>query len=129
MIRSVASVIFALLFSATLFIPAVSLSGGGHGWNAGGLGCLALMPVSAVALWNLFIKHSSRKVAKATLIAGLCVVAYVVLGTAFSERRYFMQFLGRTDLANGLLLVAMCFHWAFASAFVLYTVKPEGATA
>ncbi len=121
--RILSALLLILVSAALLFVSAIGLSGAGHGWGTGAMGCLLLIPVGAIALWNPIAGKCSRRIAKYTLVAGVCVLLFVLVATKFGELSYFMSFWRRATLGNVLLLSLTCFHWVLASGYVFWATK------
>jgi Na+/melibiose symporter-like transporter len=125
MLRTVFSWAAALLLSLLLLPLAVGIGGAGHGWVAGAMGCLFLMPVSLIALANAFNRQRSTTIAKRTLYFGLGICVYTVIATLISEKVYFLRFARNNDLWSFLILLVICSQWLVASLFVLKSTNED----
>jgi hypothetical protein len=110
----------AAIATGLLFLAAVAVSGGGHGWNSGAVGGLWLCPITFLAVFNALRKRMSRKVAVVLIWAGLAVCALTVTGTLRDDRYYFSVIVENLDPASFIFFVLVGFSWLFASLAALH---------
>lgn len=100
-----ASIALFMLFAG------IALTGAGHGWVSGGLGCLALAPVSFFAWVNALSRRPSFRGGIATLASGLAVCLAVAIATKSEGFQYFFGY-WRASGIGGVLIGGLAYlNW------------------
>lgn len=115
----------ATLTAVLTLLAGALLSGAGHGWNAGALGCLALAPVAFVSCTNALGPKPSVRAAVIVLSVGLLICLLVSLRTLSDGPAHFSQYFA----VNGILGVSVAtfavLGWLAPSLAVLFCAHPR----
>ena len=101
----------ATLTAALMLLAGPGLSGAGHGWNAGGLGCFALAPVAFAAVANGFSHAPSLRAAVTILGIGLALCIVVGIATALEGTEYLRRFFRITGSYGLTVAVSAYVGW------------------
>ena len=109
-----------------MLLGVLALSGGGHGWNSGALGCLFLAPVSFAACVNALGRKPSANVAIGLMVLGALVCVLVCVATLLEGTSYFFRLWHHVGVGGMLMWGIAYFNWALMSKLALWRVRTGG---
>ena len=115
----------ATLIALFTLFAGILLSGAGHGWGAGVIGCFALAPIAFFACNNALSLKPSQRTAVIVLLCGLAVCLLVAARTLAEGPEYFTHYFRVNGIGGATVVAFALLGWLFPSLLVLIRARSK----